>query len=375
MKRLIHGLLTLLLVAGLAAAIYYLTLPSWPEFPVTTDNKPQSKVVVADRDYGYRIGDVIPVELVIRQQPGTRVQLSTLTIAGDFEMHEKPTVQMREHEDGSALYRVCFRLQSFETSARLSFKAQVSWEDLKEGKGATYDVPETKIGYSMTWDGRKELQEGRDTRSAIWYWVRAVVPLTFGVLLYLYLIQRSLRQWLKTRRQLTPEQMLQKRYAELLDSVSKGAATSEHYRELESIIREHWQLQSVPVTELKHKLRRDPAWRDAVHDFLAATAAGIYPETPISDEDRAVVVRTGESLRHPLRSPRPEPAPDKDEPALDLNPFAQDAPRPDETTTEGNGAAAETAPADNQDDAAARTGPASQPPPADDTPPASKNPG
>lgn len=298
MKRVIRWSLAVVAVAAIAFAAYYFTRPSWPDFPATAEKMPQAKVKVAERDYGYRIGDVIPVELVIRQQPGTRVVVSDMTVSGDFELHEKnPTLQVKEFEDGSALYRVTFKLQSFQTKARLSFKAQVSWV-------------ETKIGYSMTWDGRKEMQEGSDTRSVIWYWVRAVVPLTFGSVLYLTLIVMAVRRWWKARQQVAPEKLIQARFLALLEMVRQGTATCENYRELEAIVREHWHIQSVPVDELARSLRRDPAHRETLQDFLGLTAMAIYPQSEITQEQRLEIVRLGQSIKHALLTPKAKPRED-----------------------------------------------------------------
>ncbi|MBY0548539.1 MAG: hypothetical protein K2W95_14815 [Candidatus Obscuribacterales bacterium] len=311
MKRVIRWSLAVVAVAAITFAAYYFTRPSWPDFPATAEKTPQAKVKVAERDYGYRIGDVIPVELVIRQQPGTRVVVSDMTVSGDFELHEKnPTLQVKEFEDGSALYRVTFKLQSFETKARLSFKAQVSWVELEKNKGEVFDVPETKIGYSMTWDGRKEMQEGSDTRSVIWYWARAIVPLTFGSVLYLTLIVMAVRRWWKARQQVPPEKLIQTRFLVLLEMVGKDTATCEKYRELEAIVREHWHIQSVPVDELARSLRREPAHRETLQDFLGLTAMAIYPQSEITAEQRLEIVRLGQGLKHALLTPKAKPRED-----------------------------------------------------------------
>lgn len=311
MKRVIRWSLAVVAVAAIAYAAWHFTRPSWPDFPATAEKTPQTKVKVAERDYGYRIGDVIPVELVIRQQPGTKVHVSDMTVSGDFELHEKnPTLQVKEFEDGSALYRVTFKLQSFQPKARLSFKAQVSWEDLETNKGQSFDVPETKIGYSMTWDGRKEMQEGNDSRSVIWYWTRALVPLTFGTVLYLTLIVLALRRWWKARRQVPPEKLNQARFLALLELVREGTANCEQYRQLETIVREHWHIQSVPVDELARTLRHEPAHRETLTDLLALTAMAIYPQSEITQEQRLEIVRLGRSIEHALLTPKAPRKPD-----------------------------------------------------------------
>ena len=303
MKRAIKWSLAIILVAAIAATIYLFTRPSWPDFPATTEVTPQSKTSVK-RDYAHRIGDVIPLELVIRQQVGTRVQMDSLTIAGDFELHEKPTLDLKEFKDGSALYRVCFKLQSFEPKARLSFKVAIAWDDLEKNEQAVYETPEVKRGTSMTWDGRKEMQEGDDALTLLWASTRAPVPLTAGVVLYLAVVFMAVRRWWLFKRQPSEAELIHNRFVELLGTVRSGTASCEVYQELELIVRKRWHVEAIPVEELQKNLH-EPAWREAVQDFLKGTALGIYPLQQLSNEQQLEIASMGERLKAALLQPAP----------------------------------------------------------------------
>lgn len=295
MKRALQWSIAVLLVAGIATAVYVLLLqPSWPEFPATEETKPQVQVSI-ERDYAYRIGDVISLEMVIRQQPGTRVQISTLTVGGDFELHEKPVLETRQLKDGAALYRLRFKLQSFEPKPRLSFTAAFTWDDLKKKEQNSFELPEKLIGTGMTWDGRQQMQEGTDHSSALGYWLRALVPLTCGSLLFFYFSIRALLHWWIERRKPTEAELLRDRFRALLTTVLDGTCSAEGYRELEAIVRRRWNVEAVPVEELQQQVQ-EREWKQAVTDFLALTALGIYPAGKPSVEELQKIAALGENL-------------------------------------------------------------------------------
>lgn len=302
MKRALRWSIAIIMVAACTAlAGWWFMRPSWPEFPATDDAQPQVQVFV-DRDYAYRIGDVVPLEVVIRQQPGTRVQVTTLTVSGDFEMHEKPTLETKELQNGAALYRLRFKLQSFEPKPRLSFGTSFTWDDLQKNEQHNFQMPEKKIGTGMTWDGRQEMQEGDDGVTMLWLWLKALVPLTIGSTLFVYFLVRALLLWLAERKKPTEAELLRNHFRRLLATVSDGTCQCEGFRELEKIVRTRWNVESVAVDDLATAIK-EPSWVQPVTEFLALTALGIYPSSRPAPEAVARLPELGEALIPGLMSP------------------------------------------------------------------------
>ncbi len=301
MKRIAKWSMAIIALIACAGIAYWATRPSWPVFPAAEDSKPQVQVLV-ERDYAYRIGDVVSLEVVIRQQPGTRVQVSTFTVSGDFELHEKVVLESKELKNGEALYRLRFKLQSFEPKPRLSFSAAFSWDDLNKNEQHAFNVPEKKIGTGMTWDGRTEMQEGTDSLSGLWYWVRAVVPLVFGSALFLYFLVTGLIRWWIKRKQPTEAELIRDRFRALLATVRNGTCQCEGYREMEGIVRKRWLVEAVPVEDLNAAIN-EPEWKAPVEEFLALTALGIYPAQQPSSEELASLPEIGEKLVPGLMKP------------------------------------------------------------------------
>lgn len=256
---------TLLLSALAGAAIVILLLaalwrpsPSvqWPDFPQPRGSEPQV-VVVVDPDFGYHIGDVIPVDIFIRQPAGTKVE-DGLALEGDFETRGDPVVT-REIRGGETYIRMRVYLQSFQ-AFKPAYQATISMTFETVGDKVIREVkmPPIAVGTSNTWDGRDYPQTGK---LAPWYgnhlsWnigylVVGLIGL-IGLTVYIRRLRKLIPKPIKPKAPLTPRQKAKARFDEVWKRIRAGDQSERNFREIDVIVRqleriEHVLLEYVPV--------------------------------------------------------------------------------------------------------------------------------
>ncbi len=152
-KLLVGSALTVLLLVGVAG--YLLTRPAkaeWPDF-LTDRDHPQYNTSVAERDFGFRTGNLVPVSLYFKLTPGMEVLTDQLVLNGDFQLVSKS--EFREKQGDVTLLRIDLVLQSFVYKPKLELKPTVSY---RNGTNETkkYDLMTVDVYTSATYDGRKE---------------------------------------------------------------------------------------------------------------------------------------------------------------------------------------------------------------------------
>lgn len=113
------------------------------------------------RDFGWRIGDVVPVDFYIKQMPGTELDLHSVAMEGDFELAGQPEIVEHLRADGSKVYRLKARFQSFNKAKEWTLKANFAYRVLATNDDVTVSLPVLKIYTSNTWDGRDIIQTGK----------------------------------------------------------------------------------------------------------------------------------------------------------------------------------------------------------------------
>ncbi len=255
----------------------------WPSFPTVedkTDVTPQAQVAI-DRDYAYRTGDLIHMQLYIKQMPGTTVDWQTLSINDTFEAAAKPAMKMRKFADGSVVYRIDLTVQSFMVARDLTFGGTVAWKN--GDQRADLAIPEKHVYTSNTYDGRKNLMEGGDPRvSLYWYGARYVLPLLLASVIYLLFFVPSFKAWLRSLVKPVVIDHARNRVVELLASIQDGTCSKEQHLELDGLVRERFHVGSVPVSQLEIALVPP-----SVIVFLKLNEPAIYSPDLMDDKTRA----------------------------------------------------------------------------------------
>ena len=222
----------------------------WPQFKPATDAAPRLAVHVQP-DFGYRIGDLVNVTIFIRQQPGTKVDLSSTAIEGDFEFYGEPQYDEEVLPDGAKLIRIKQSLQSFSSTPSITSRISMTWTE--DGKKEAHEIPKTEITVftSKTYDGRPDnLQNGPlafVTPSLLTRCiVLAVLSLT-GIVVATIFIRRYI-SGLPVHKPvvaLSPRMKARQRFDAVWKKIEGGDLSEENFREIEAILRDFFKVQTV----------------------------------------------------------------------------------------------------------------------------------
>ena len=289
-KSMISLAAILAIAVAVGAAFWYFTRPVWPEFSATTDKAPQV-IVKVERDYAHHLGDLIEVELFVRQSPGTAIDTNTLSIGGDFELAEKPAVSHKDLKDGSTVYRFGLAMQSFRAQKEQVMEGTLSYR--VDDKRQDLTIKPLTLHTSNTWDGRKELIEGADPRvPVLWYMLRHVIPLALSSVLFLALTVVAFRQWLKTRVKAPVIDHAYERAVVLTGLIRNGTSSKADHLELDGLVRTRFGIGPIPGSQLKS----NPIYESHAARFLASNEPAVYSDQLLTDEERATLWKQAEAV-------------------------------------------------------------------------------
>lgn len=257
-------LLTALLAGGAAAllAVAFLLPPArtnWPQFPEPTNGEPQV-VVVVEPDFGYHIGDEVPVDIYVRQPTGTAVDIGSLAMEGDFEVRGEPKVTRAPQTNGEQYIHIRVVLQSLSAfKPQYTSKLNMTWEAPGDRVSHPIATPEISVGASNTWDGRDVVQKGK---LPFWYgnhlaWTIAMMATGVVGFIGLWLWSRAIRRGMprppKRRTPLSPRAKAKARFDKVWAKIRAGDQSESHFRVIDVLVRqleriEHVLLDDVPMS-------------------------------------------------------------------------------------------------------------------------------
>jgi len=286
-KKLLLLAAALVAAATIVVAVLWYTAPEWPVFPAAKGSEPQV-VVKVDRDYAHHLGDLIEVELFVRQQPGTTVEPKSLSVGGDFELSKAPGVTKKELEDGSVTYRFKLAVQSFRVKKEQVLEGSIGYR--VDEKRLDQKIPPLSLHTSNTWDGREALMEGDNPRvPAWWITMRHAVPLALSSIVFLFLTAVALVRWVKTLRKDPVVDQAKVRVEELLALVKAGKCSKAQHLELDGLVRKHFEIGPIPAAKLE-------GFNAGVITFLRANEPAVYAEDALSADKRTELSALGETI-------------------------------------------------------------------------------
>lgn len=273
-------------------------------------------VIGATRHFGYRIGEQIPLTIVISADPGVRVNIEGITRSvlssdgSDFELVEKPVVRT-ETRGNKTVYKVQLKLRSWVVKPILQFTADFLYATdlLPDGKNPNWKPATTPVFVVTTSntcsENAKELLEGdMELKQSptpvlakplryVGYLLVSVVPL---LLVY--------RLWRRTRpmRKLTPAEKAWRRFDRII-SDSAGVLGYTHLEQIDETLREYFGVQSVPLEDIAVPL--DAFFADDENKVEMLTTAvsalsklynALYSKNPLRDEEKAELLDEIEKL-------------------------------------------------------------------------------
>lgn len=160
MKKLVR----IVLLAGVGTALAVLALlwwdghrqPQWPHFPDAKDASAPQMLVEYDEpyDFGFRTGNLIPLQLIVKAPPGVSIEEETLSLQGDMQLVEKET-ERATASDGTRYYRFRLHLQSLVYKPKWEGTAALAYRLSGDNKLGRLQSEAIEIYPSKTFDGRK----------------------------------------------------------------------------------------------------------------------------------------------------------------------------------------------------------------------------
>lgn len=258
-NRLVMGLGLIALLSLITGyRMYTSTTVRWPDFGKPLSAAP-AVVVQVERDYGYRTGDVVPVEIFLQERPGTKLDLDSLVFEGDFEVRGEAAHNSKTTPDGTIIHHIKVDLQSLVIQDKLESGLSFVWESLADKKSQTWRSSEAliKISTSQTWDGRPDIRRGKRRLQTGFHWIYS------GLLLAVPLFVLGWCRWViiryerhgkiydpAYRRYVNPVEELRKRLTSTWQQVTTGSTDIQLFTELNADLRKLFGIQTVPVENL-----------------------------------------------------------------------------------------------------------------------------
>lgn len=244
-RKLLTVAAALVVVAAAAIGFWWWQQTPWPTFPpAPAEAAGQPQVIVQyKRDYAYRIGDAIAVDIYIKQPKDITVSPGSLAIGADFEVMGAPQVEQQQLPDGGVVQHIRLKLQSFKMKPELVLDGTLGYN--RDGVRQELKIPSHSLYTSKTYDGRKDLQEGDDVRvSFFWYGGRHIVPLLLGSLAFLAMCLAAVRNWRPSPKTVTERRLNRERQRvlSLVAAIRSGERTASHHIELEALVRNRWKI-------------------------------------------------------------------------------------------------------------------------------------
>lgn len=310
MSGLVAVLAVLVTVAlALIAQIGLFTLTGdqvkWPEFPAAEKTAPPSApsvVAKLERDFAYRIGDVVPVVLYIKEAPDTRVDLNSIALEGDFEIRGSGKLYQETTKEGGRILRFQLSLQSFSAAPAVSTKAAISYRVLSSNEEYTVSLPALAVSTSNTWDQKERIVEGELFVVHGWHgWINGGL-LAAGLLLSIYGYRRY--RYFKS---LSPEALQSPRRAKrfvvarirfdrVWSKIEAGDLSAANYIEIERIVRALYEIESKTTREAGFWFLYGNRGPYQAVDILHQCDRVIYLGETLSVEDNLLIKTTFDKL-------------------------------------------------------------------------------
>ncbi|MCA9814858.1 MAG: hypothetical protein H6677_01670 [Candidatus Obscuribacterales bacterium] len=288
MKKVIIYLFWLaLLVTGIyfGAGLYNkASYEQWPTFE-RTEGAPANApdvVTLQARDFGWRIGDIVPAEFYIKQKPGTVVDVYSLSTEGDFTIVGVPEFEYKDFEDGTRYIHIRMNLQSMAVGDSLHLKSYMLYRDEETNEDHLFDLPVFETHTSKTWDGRDIVKEGDTSLNSLALVINTLLYVALGVIGATSLI--FLNRHLKRKFFIAAlpadfhsrKKIARKRFDAVYEKIVAGEFSEANFLEVALIIRELFHLQTAGYSEIASRLGEAHPFRKHVTKILLILGEPLY---------------------------------------------------------------------------------------------------
>jgi len=317
MKNFMTNVVALVVTVAVAlGAIAWVTKndhTTWPDFntvaPVKTETPKAPQVVSShERDFGWRIGDVIPVELYLRQQPGTIVDLHSLAVEGDFEIVENPAFVTRDFKDGSKNIGIKFKIQSMSNAKQLSLKVSMLYRELETGDDKLISIPTFAPFTSPTWDGRDVIQDGKPEyrHEGHLLWTMGYILAGIAGAIFAFILRRKFVQAIKEEKQRvwdTRRRIARREFDEAWARFENGDFSIENYKSVARCVRKLFRIESKVMREIERELGDGHPYRVQTLKILKITGKLLYGSQPLTRDEHYSLKTIFDEIVPPIEEP------------------------------------------------------------------------
>jgi hypothetical protein len=237
------------------------------------------------RDHGYRVGDVVPVEVVIVTAPGVKIDPGSLTIiaasdpnAGysgyyygggpygyggygapsspDFELVSRPQVK-DFWSNGKHVWEFHILVRSWMVNDRQWFAAQVNYMDNHDGDSNWYQVTTPTVGFSLTHSAVKgdkfDPGDGRMRPAPMPPGVRllsySALAILLGLLAWLIFSWDPRLRLLLSR--LSPEERAWRVFEAVWQDADKRGWQTAHYESIAAAVRRYLHIEALTLEQAR----------------------------------------------------------------------------------------------------------------------------
>lgn len=267
-----------------------------------------------DRHFGHRIGDHIPVTVLIATAKDVKLDFTSLEQGklsfegSDFELAGPVTVKSQVQND-MVVYRIDLTLQTWVPKPNVVFNLDLRYatELTPDGKTPNWQkltTPDFVVTRSATADNGEELLEGDlDAKQSAQPWATYPLLVT-GIFLVLLWPGLVLVKWLnrvRPRKVLPPKAAAWRVLTPVLKDARDNGYNEEHYKKILMALRRYLEAtKGVPVEpstflEIQDRLENDPDLAD-IESALTKCERVIYAGETLEDADNRELVKEIERL-------------------------------------------------------------------------------
>jgi hypothetical protein len=280
-------------VLALAAALSSRPLGNdWPaqlrHDPGDRTVPPQMVLAVQPDDYGYRLGDQVPVTAYVRFPLNWKVDAGAAEMTGDFS--ELTVRSVDEQVRGNTNYvLVHFDVQSFALKPLLQGTISVPCFDQTHSQ--PYFITGTfTAGTSPTWDGRPRLMPASTDKATPDYWPAGLLLLVglAGCCCVTIYATRLTQARPKLVKPLSPRQQQGNLFFAAWRSSCADRSDFNAVRSMDTIVRRWLNIEAVLSHEIPSLLGETDA-ADAARSILVLCEMALFAGVPLADDDLSVI--------------------------------------------------------------------------------------
>lgn len=280
---------------------------TWPDFntaPQATEPLAPQVVSVFERDFGWRIADVIPIEIYLKQKPGTVVDLHSLAIEGDFEIVENPTIVTRDFKDGSKSIAIKFRVQSMSNAKKLALKVSMVYKDNAKNEDHLIAIPAFEPYTSPTWDGRDLIKDGNPGYIHEYHLAWSLGYIAFGLAAaaIAFYLRRKWREEVKAEEARiwhTRRQIARREFDEAWARIEAGDFSLQNYKDVNECVRKLFRIESKVLREIEMELGGMHPYKAHTLKIMALTGQVLYHNRYLTAAENTAIKATFDQIVPP----------------------------------------------------------------------------